>query len=170
MTKEELIEYSAAEVRRSKELFDEYLRIYIEEKGKRPSCAACSFASTFNKWAAQSKAVKIPKPMADNTFILKDEKKNFIVPFSGGKVLNSYADDSIAELYLSQRGNGIDEIARENLFIQLPESMRTKDAPAAIVPDAPEAKEDKVDSITVGSVPKPKAKAKRKTKAKKSDS
>ena len=156
MTKEELIEHSAAEVRRSPELFNEYLRIYTEEKGKRPSCAACSFASTFNKWVADSKAAEIPTPMADNTFILKDIKKTIIVPFSGGKVLNAYADDSVAELYLSQKGNFINMEARKSLFIKLPDSMIKQDPEAA--PKA--AEEAKESSVTVGSIPKKRKKSK----------
>jgi hypothetical protein len=127
ITKEELIKFSPMQVRRDKELFNAYLTIYKEEKGRKPNCASCSFASTFTRWAneAQTKKTLI---MADNTFTLKNPKRKVLVPFSHGQVLTAFSTDELAIKFLTQKGNGVNLEARRAMFVTLPEGLDKKKA------------------------------------------
>ena len=117
MTISELIVHSAEEIRRDPGLFSEYIRLYKEEKGKKPPCAGCSLASTLSAWI-RSHTPKRIKMATDNTFELVKGKKFIHVPFTG-RVIDEYSPDELVETYLSQV-TGEARKKREANFITLP--------------------------------------------------
>lgn len=108
MTKDELIQYSAKEVREKAHLFSEFLRIYQDEYGH--GCAGCQFKSTFAAWQAQTPN---NKTMSQNTFILKEPNARFRV--NDSEILSAKASDEIALKWLALESYGGNPTKKENL-------------------------------------------------------
>lgn len=109
MTKEELIQYSAAEVRSTSHLYSEFLRIYKDEHGS--GCASCQFKTTFAAWQAEKS--QNYKTMSQNTFILKEPNVRFRV--NDREILSAKASDEIALKWLSLESYGGNPTTKENL-------------------------------------------------------
>lgn len=118
MSIEELIIHSAEEIRRNPGLFSEYIRLYKEEKGKKPPCAGCSLASTLSKWLRDHEP-KI-ESMSDNTFKLVKGKTYLRVPFTP-HVITKDSPDELVEMYLSQVSGEARKV-REKAFEVLPQA------------------------------------------------
>ena len=109
MTKEDLIKYSAKEVRQSAHLYTEFLNIYREEYGR--GCASCQFKSVFAAWQSQQTPKNIT--MSANTFILKEPNARFRV--NETEILSSKASDEIALKWLALKSYGGNPTKTENL-------------------------------------------------------
>jgi hypothetical protein len=123
MSIDELIIHSAEEIRRNPDLFTEYIRLYKEEKGKKPPCAGCSLASTLSAWM-RSHAPKKSKMATDNTFELIKGKKFIHVPFTG-RVIDDSSPDELVFTYLNQV-TGEARLKREANFTKLPSVVSAK--------------------------------------------
>lgn len=131
MTKEELIQYSAKEVRSDAHLYTEFLRIYQEEVGH--GCASCQFKSVFASWQrAGSTTNQNYNSMAQsNTFILKQANARYRV--SESEILSAKASDEIALKWLSLKSYGGNSTKKENLekvFKKLPKGYGETESPA----------------------------------------
>lgn len=112
MTKEELIQYSAAEVRSTSHLYSEFLRIYAEEYGR--GCAACQFKTVFASWQRDGdQTIQNYKTMSQNTFILKEPNARFRV--NETEILSAKASDEIALKWLALTEYGGNPTKKENL-------------------------------------------------------
>jgi len=124
MSVDELILYSAKEVRANPDLFKEYIRLYTEEIGKKPNCATCQFSGTYERWVGNhSTASKKLNKMSNNTFTLIKTKRAIVVPFTGGQVINEDATDDLVRLYLDQV-QGAARVVREANFTKLPDEPK----------------------------------------------
>lgn len=120
MTKDELIQYSAKEVRSDAHLYTEFLRIFQDEYGR--GCAGCQFKTTFSSWQRAGESIQKNNTMSQNTFILKEPNARFRVNES--EILSSKASDEIALKWLSLKDYGGNPTKVENLekvFKKLPE-------------------------------------------------
>lgn len=127
MTIFELIKYSANDVKTNKHLFAEFLRLYEEENGKKPNCASCVFASTFNKWKFKHTLKNKTKKMGSqkqNTFKLKIETAIYRVPFSTTVITKDSTDKDVLDYIDQDKGRYKD--AREKIFLKLPEKPKRK--------------------------------------------
>lgn len=132
MTKEELIQYSAKEVRSDAHLYTEFLRIYQDEVGH--GCAACQFKSVFASWQrAGSLTNQNNNSMAQsNTFILKQANARYRV--SESEILSAKASDEIALKWLNLQSYGGNKTTKANLekvFKKLPKGYGETEAPTS---------------------------------------
>lgn len=112
MTKEELIQYSAAEVRSTSHLYAEFLRIYKDEYGS--GCASCQFKSVFASWQRDgNQTIQNNKTMSQNTFILKEPNARFRV--NDSEILSAKASDEIALKWLNLESYGGNPTKKENM-------------------------------------------------------
>lgn len=127
MTKEELIQYSAKEVRSTAHLYSEFLRIYKDEYGR--GCASCQFKSVFAGWQSQQSKNNIT--MSANTFILKEPNARYRV--SETEILSKNANDDVALKWLALKSYGGHATKKDNLervFKKLPKGYGETAAPA----------------------------------------
>ncbi|TSE05255.1 hypothetical protein [Aquimarina algiphila] len=121
MEKQEIIRYSANQVRQSPELFAEFLRLYEIEFGVKPNCAGCAFSSTFSKWKKSfNKIIQMKKH--DNTFKLNPKYTQLYVP-GNGEVITSNSEDSLVIEFLTQEDGKYFESRKLTFFEELPEGL-----------------------------------------------
>lgn len=130
MTKNELIQHSVEEVRKSAHLYSEFLRIFKEENGK--GCTSCKFKQIFSSWQREQNQPKNINTMENNTFILRDSNARYRVNES--EILSSKASDEIALKWLSLKsygGNATNKDNLEKVFKKLPKDYGKDSAPAS---------------------------------------
>lgn len=126
MTKQELIKYSANEVKSNKALFAAFVSLYVSSGGRQSDCFSCKFSSTFARWKNEGNQnenliTRNMKPVK-NTFELtpKAKKQTIYMPMMGA-LLTEYTSDELALEYLNQnKGKNYEQ--RSKLFSKLPEA------------------------------------------------
>ncbi len=127
--KSKLLDYSAIDVRQNKQLFNEFVEIYVAEGGKKQDCMSCNFSSVFLRWQRNTKIKPKKMAKAQNTFKLLNPRAYIYIPGPGkfaGEVITKDAPDEYVEVYLAQvKGEEKEERIKLN-FAELPVSMRPK--------------------------------------------
>lgn len=102
MTVEELLKYSASEIKGDRALFSEFVKLYIAQGGSKGDCMSCNFSKTYTSWKRKLIRKK-PVKMANkkNTFTLKDPNRKYYIQ-NEGAVLNENSTDDVAFLFLNQ--------------------------------------------------------------------
>jgi len=125
MTKDDLIKYSAGQVKSNKKLFSRFVELYLESGGRQSDCFGCVFSSTFNKWKYEAIGKNQEKKTImsyKNTFKLSNKApKTIYIPMSGSLLLPSSSDE-LAIMYLTQNDKKNFE-DRSKLFDKLPDAL-----------------------------------------------
>ena len=128
MTKDDLIKYSASQVKSNKKLFGRFVELYLEGGGRQNDCFGCVFSSTFNNWKYQSINKNQEKKTImsyKNTFKLSNKApKTIYIPMNGA-LLQPSSTDELAILYLTQNDKKHFE-DRSKLFEKLPDALIKK--------------------------------------------